>query len=629
MFLRTFGAGVLDLLPEAIWDRLLVIRSAPGGGKTSLMRLFGAESLATLHAKRGDFDELAERLTSLGALSDDGPRFVGIKVSLEGNYRPLLHIGGPPEAGLRLFFRLLDARLAVATVRACLAFVGKMFPQESDSFRVVLGRDTSVPADLRGFGDLSGGALLDSSRRVEDEILGLLDSLLPVDWADVPKGHGDLYWLSVLSGAELLIDGRPLRVRPLVLLDDGDQLASDHRRELLERLTRRDLQLARWYAERFEAMSPQEIVLAGDIEGRDYELLELENAARDHRRPGRSRARFEKVLLNVGDLRAHRALQRYSEADVAFSELVDVDEEQDLGEREATILHELERRVTELTGGEQRFGGLIETARDQRGYAAAIRWREVEILIHRYRNRPEQELFDLPVGAREAGRLGGGATREAAELFLAREFRLPYYWGADTLARLSSHNIEQFLAICGDLFDEMIAQLMLNQSPRLSAIRQDAVVRRTSENLWREIPRRVRHGREVETFLTAVGRLARQETFRPNAPYAPGVTGTALTMRDRDALLDDNVRRRIPGAQSLFEALGAGIAFNLFSAELERSVKGDRYMVLYINRLLCPRLGLPLGRGGFRERRLEVMAAWMAPEYGLGTLPEAELELPL
>jgi hypothetical protein len=61
----------------------------------------------------------------------------------------------------------------------------------------------------------------------------------------------------------------------------------------------------------------------------------------------------------------------------------------------------------------------------------------------------------------------------------------------------------------------------------------------------------------------------------------------------------------------LFDALAAGIAYNLVSAELERSVKGDRYMVLYLNRLLCPRLGLPLGRGGFRERKLPVMASWM------------------
>jgi hypothetical protein len=40
-FLRLFGYGVLDLLPnDALSGRPLFIRSAPGGGKTSLLKLF-------------------------------------------------------------------------------------------------------------------------------------------------------------------------------------------------------------------------------------------------------------------------------------------------------------------------------------------------------------------------------------------------------------------------------------------------------------------------------------------------------------------------------------------------------------------------------------------------------------
>ena len=33
VFLRRVGAGVIDLLPDSIWDRPLIIRSASGGGK--------------------------------------------------------------------------------------------------------------------------------------------------------------------------------------------------------------------------------------------------------------------------------------------------------------------------------------------------------------------------------------------------------------------------------------------------------------------------------------------------------------------------------------------------------------------------------------------------------------------
>lgn len=32
-YLRSFGADALDLLPDELWDRLVLIRSAPGRGR--------------------------------------------------------------------------------------------------------------------------------------------------------------------------------------------------------------------------------------------------------------------------------------------------------------------------------------------------------------------------------------------------------------------------------------------------------------------------------------------------------------------------------------------------------------------------------------------------------------------
>ena len=435
---------------------------------------------------------------------------------------------------------------------------------------------------------------------------GCSKSLLPVNWHDLPSGHADLYSLRVLSDSRVEVAGRELPFRPLLLFDDGHELAPNQRSTLLSSLTDRRLHIARWYAERFQALSPHELI--GQTEGRDYVLLELEAAARSSgRRFGKGR-RFERLLCDVADLRAGRTLGRMSDADTPFTEVLKVDAADRLGEAGPHILETLQTRVSQLANGEARFESLLEGASRHKGYAGAVRWREVEIIIQRQRSKPIQELFDLPLEEERSERDLTGSVREAAELLLSREFDLPYYAGPDAIAKLGSQNIDQFLALCGDLFEEMLASTTLARSPYLSASRQHKIIVESSERMWREIPRRVPHGRDVQRLLAGVLTLAQRETYRPTAPYSPGVTGTALKMRDRQLLLDPQVRESLPGGARLFDALGAAIAFNIFSAEVDRPVKGDRFMVLNINRLLLPRAWLPLGRGGFRDRRLEDLA---------------------
>ena len=145
----------------------------------------------------------------------------------------------------------------------------------------------------------------------------------------------------------------------------------------------------------------------------------------------------------------------------------------------------------------------------------------------------------------------------------------------------------------------------------VSRLRQDAALTVACDQFWADIPERRIGGRAIQQLLRHIAKLCRAETYRPKAPYAPGVTGTALSMRDRARLLDREVRARMPGAPELFEALHGAIGHNLLRAHVDRSVKDDRWMVLYLNRLTCVRYGLPLGYGGFREKPLEEMCQWM------------------
>jgi hypothetical protein len=630
-FLRNFGAGVLEMLPKTLWDRPLVIRSAPGGGKTSLMRLFAADSLIQVAERQDDFPGLASRLEDLGALRGGRPAVLGVMLSLDRDYRSLLDLGAPNEVANRLFFRLLDGRIMLAVVRAAAALFGG---DPTDLARVQLQRrgevDGSEEAAHR-LGGNSGTGISEASRSAERQILGMLDSLLPVDWHSGVPGHADLYSLRLLSDVEIILGGTPVDIRPLILLDDGHELLQTQRDALLKKLVSREPTVSRWYSERLEALSQEEVLQSVGSEGRDYELLELERAAEG---TGRGRSRFEKLVTDIGNLRAARSLERYEGGDHSFTDLLEVDDGELLGSSESEVLEKLATDTRRLAGSEQRYQSWIETVEHQRGYAAARRWRELAILIERDRARSNLDLFDLPSSPQEMERLSGADVREAAALFLAREHRIPYYFGPQKLARLASHNIAQYLSISGDLFEAMLSAIMLNRTPRLSAVRQHNIIRRASERLWREIPRRLPNGHDVQKLLAAIVRMAVQETQRPTAPYAPGVTGTALSMADRKQLLEPAVREKIPGADALFRALASAIANNILSADLDRyreTSGGGRFMVLYLNRLLCPRFGLPLNRGGFREKKLHEIASWMIePEFEpLPDEPDKELELPL
>jgi hypothetical protein len=269
-FLRNFGAGVLEMLPETLWDRPLVIRSAPGGGKTSLMRLFAADSLIQIADRQDDFPVLASWLKDVGAFRNGRPAVLGVMLSLDRDYRSILDLGAPSEVANRLFFRLLDGRIMLAVVRAASAVFGG---NPTDLARVELrrrGQINGTDEAANRLGGVSGTGISEASLSTERQILGMLDSLLPVDWQSGVPGHADLYSLRLLSDVEIIVDGMTVDMKPLILLDDGHELPRTQRDALLRRLVARDLAVSRWYSERFEALSPTEILQSIGIEGRDY-----------------------------------------------------------------------------------------------------------------------------------------------------------------------------------------------------------------------------------------------------------------------------------------------------------------------------------------------------------------------
>lgn len=646
-FLNTFGAGMLALVPpaDAAWDRVIVLQSAPGAGKTSLMRMFTPASLMRVAQSPDDFPHLAAPLAGLGAVAGGRPAVLGVMVSLGKDYKALVDLGPGGSGSDKAFFRLLDARILAKVVEATLTVSGLRFPADAArvSFSPLPGvagqqavmaaerlladppegkqRDRAAPVD--------GASLLAAAREHEQDVLRLLDSLLPVEWS-VARGHSRLYSLPFLSGARASVDGRPVAGRPAILLDDVHDLADGQRRALYAQLMDRSLDIGRWVAERYSAMRDEEQLTDSSPEGRDVTTIRLEVAL-----GGRSKA-TERLFADIADNRASRGPTLAGQDGETFTGLLRHRGDVDTDVAQAALGH-CRNRVAELVDEHPRFRGWASEAADAvRGeppLRAAVRWREAQLLIDRFLLRPQPSLFDEepadPDGPGYEAASGSG-TRRAARLFLAREHNVPYYGGSDVLAELASRNVEQYLGLAGDLFDLMLAAVTIGRPAALSLAEQDRQARAASKRLWAALPQRVPYGNDVVALLHAIAANSRAVTYRPNAPYAPGVNGTAFAYVDRPRLFPAAAGQHGSSVARLGRALSSAIAYNMLEVDQPNRAKGGTWTVLYLNRLLCPYFGLPLHRGGFREQSVARLADWLESAAAVRVadgLPDPELPL--
>jgi hypothetical protein len=599
---------MLDLLaPGEAWDKPQLFRSAPGGGKTSLLRLFTPSVLSTLYAQRRveDLKELWGRMTELGVVDEDGPRLLGVYLSCARNYATLDDIELELARKDRVLFGLLNARVALGCLRTALQLYGLSYPEDVGQMTVA-NADAMGLADFRG--STSGKELFEWAVSHEANICDAIDSFGSLDGGKL-FGDDTLGAVHLLRPGSLLIKNRPVSQRSVLMLDDLQNLTHRQRRTLLRAVSIQRAGIAIWLAERFEALSSDEMLASGATEGRDYEEeVLIERFWRKHPR------KFESLATNIANRRVNAAVDvDVSSLDGFLEASLDGKQWQ---ERFNGIVHQIRERTVATVSESEVFSEWIEQCAATPGtlHEQAVAWRALEILVHRELRR-RQHSFPFRLSGRDLEEKNDAAVRSAAELFIATEFKVPYYFGISKLTVLASSNLEQFLRLAGDEFEEVVAAAIVRKVPTLSAERQDSILRKASEAVWREIPRRAKQGDHVSRLLESVARFCRETTYQPNAPYSPGVTGIALSMEDRAKLLDAAFLAKNEEYKLLGEVIAAALAQNFLEALLDYRVKGSEWMVLYLNRLLCPRFELPLQYGGFREKTLKELFAWMSRGY--------------
>jgi len=394
------------------------------------------------------------------------------------------------------------------------------------------------------------------------------------------------------------------------MLDDVHRLTSNQRRFLLDIIISARPPIAIWLAERLEALDITELFATGTTQGRDYgSIVTIEEYWR-----GNKNKRFEKVISNVADRRAKDAkdieMTKYAEC---LNESLDGSEWQGHYLAGKKIV---EQRIRDKTTNHHKYSEWIKDRENFKGTPReiALAWRTLEILIERDQKNA-QKAFDFALGTEEYEQKDVSSVRNAAELFFCKEFEIPYYYGLSRLADMASSNIEQFLWLAGDIFEESVSAFLLQKSSQLLPSTQERILKKAIKTKWETLSQQIRHGTDVCKFIESVGKFARWETDKPNAPYAPGVTGFAISMKDRFQLVDPESLNKNKDLQQLAKVISSCITHNLFEITLDQKCKGQYWMVIYLNRMLCVHFGLPLQYGGWREKSLKDLCKWISKGF--------------
>lgn len=604
-FLRLFSPIALDTLAEKhtngkLWGNVLFIHSSPGAGKTSLIRVFEPSSLVTLLANKSasDYKELFSCLKRIETVTNDSIEVLGVTLICTRNYEILEELNISEAQKKRIFFSLLNARIVISTLRAISNLSQQTFPDCLS--RIYFDYNNSENYFKSITTPCTGEELYNWASNLERQIYRAVDSFLPIDDLSI-EGHDELFAFSILTPDCLTIDGKKISNKILFMLDDAHKLSRAQRNVFRRYVIERRGNFNIWISERLEALEPDEQLRS--FNERDYEEINLEKFWSD------SYGKFEKILKSISDKRAALSTEDVNSFQEFLTSNLNEERYKDNLQKQIETSWQTIQKLTAISN---KFDEWVKVAHDFQGsvFEKAQFLKEMEILIQRNLGK-SQMSFEFPLTKLELDDKMSSEITSAARLFLSQEAKIPYYFGFGALSRLSSNNIEQFLAFAGELFEEMISNKISGKEIIVGDDSQEKIIKEIAERKWREISRTIPYSTQIIRFLTALGEFAQKDTFKPNAPYAPGVNGFAIKNKVELKLISEGFWLDSQIYEPLVNVISTCVAFNLLEVKtINQGKKGQVWEVYYLNRWLCVKFGLPMSYGGWRHKTPDELLKW-------------------
>lgn len=617
-FLNLFSPEVLTIFNQnPIWSNVTILRSSPGGGKTTLLKMFTPQILKKLKetSKHDEHNrEIYLELKKIGVYDDDGNiKVIGSLVPLNNEYVSIEFLNLNEAQKVRVFFSLVNIRIILSTLQSI--YVLYEYQSKKDFSRIVFAfqNNISLPLSIRSISN--GYELYNWACDQEEMICKEIDSVY-TDKHRTIEGTDNLYSLDLFASSNFSIDSQNIQQKILVMLDDVHNLSTFQRSHLVTTIIQKRPSVYTWISERLKALTMDELFSEGNTEGRDMRTIHIEKYW------SKKHSAFEKFAKSVANRRVSLALDTPRE--FASYLMEDFEDEDYKKIREA--IKTVQSRVIATYGSADRYKVWISNMEKLNidAYDRLTEWRSLEILLYRDRNKAQQRLNfggDDLLQEEELIKQQEANVRTAAQLFINKEFQIPFYYGISKVSRLSSFNIEQFLSISGYLFEEIknneIKRIVnSNNKIEISSRRQEQLIKNVVNKVkWNELANKVPNFTKIKIFLDSVGEFCQQETHSPNAWNSPGLNAIGILMTDRTILKDEAIKNKNHPYYGLAKCIADCISYNLFDFELNYNCKNKMWMLLYLNKMYCAKYNLPMNIGKFKEKKLSELLGWYNNGY--------------
>jgi len=609
-FIKLFSPEILSVFAEhPIWNAVNILRSSPGGGKTTLLKIFTPRVLAAIKSTKNHDDhakDLFGYLSDLRVFDSKGNSAIASSLmSFSEEYTTLEYLHLKEDQKLRLFCSALNIRIVLSVLNSICVTKEMSYPGDLKRITISEQLNSDVPVELRSL--KNGRELFEWASVAEERITDQINSIYTIDPTSIAGGDS-FYTLDFLTSSNLRLDGSPLDLRVIVMLDDVQNLSSTQRNFLLQSIINRRPSVNTWVSERLKALTMDELLSEGSLAGRDNNIIVLENFW------AKRFGQFEKFSKSVANRRVEVAFENKTD----FASFLSTKMSNKYVSIIKDALQKVEARIKNNYGSKSKYLPWIKSVDEitDDDYEKLIEWRALEILIFRDSNKKQQTLAFEELDEEALELQNGNDVKVAAQLFLHEEFKIPFYYGISTICRLASSNIEQFLNIAGQLFDVIQTNgvkriIDSNHQLALEPEKQEDVIKKIVNVRWKHLSTNVPMFDSVKKVMDSIGEYCYTETYVPNAWNSPGINGIAITMAQRSEIKDKILKDKNNPYYNLARCLTICISYNLIDYKLNYKCKGKEWMILYLNRIYCAKYKLPLNNGKFKEKTLKDLLGWM------------------